>query len=292
MNLDVSFWWFFLCMAGGFNVLAWSVCVWLLNRRRDTLHPEVYALRRMQIILSAGYVFGCAFRSALPVFDVPRMVLVDSWLSSVVVGRSVATIAELCFVCQWALLLAEISRGNESRIVRIASVALVPLIAIAETFSWYSVLTTSNIGHVVEETLWGICAASLVASLAVVWLRCHRSMRPLLGVLCAIGVAYVLYMFMVDVPMYWSRWVYDEQSGRSYYSLGQGLVDVSTRWVVSHRWEDWQSEMVWMSLYFSAAVWLSISLIIAPDFARVSGQKLPERRKANGRHGASFRKLA
>jgi hypothetical protein len=39
---------------------------------------------------------------------------------------------------------------------------------------------------------------------------------------------------------------------------------VSTRWVVSRRWSDWQSEVTWMTLYFSVAVWLSLALIHAP----------------------------
>jgi hypothetical protein len=30
---------------------------------------------------------------------------------------------------------------------------------------------------------------------------------------------------------------------------------------VSHRWQDWKSEVAWMSLYFSVAVWISISLV-------------------------------
>jgi hypothetical protein len=33
--------------------------------------------------------------------------------------------------------------------------------------------------------------------------------------------------------------------------------------VVSYRWEDWKTEIVWMTLYFSVAVWFSISLINA-----------------------------
>jgi len=280
MITDVSFWWFFLCLASGLNVLAWSASALVFSRRRGTLHPEVYAMRRLQIVLSAGYVFGCAFRSALPVFDVPRMVLVDSWLSSVIVGRSVATVAELCFVAQWALLLAEISRGTACRTGRIASLALVPLIVVAEVFSWYSVLTTSNLGHVIEEMLWGLCAALLVVSLAIVWPHCQRSLRFMLSFLCALGVAYVAYMFLVDVPMYWSRWMADEAVGRSYFSITQGISDASTRWVVSHRWEHWRSEVVWMSLYFSVAVWLSISLIHAPDLRRVSQPGLREARAA------------
>jgi hypothetical protein len=65
------------------------------------------------------------------------------------------------------------------------------------------------------------------------------------------------------VPMYWSRWLADRAAGRRYLSIAQGVADVCRRQVVSHRWEDWKSEMLWMSLYFSLGVWSSISLVYA-----------------------------
>jgi hypothetical protein len=71
-------------------------------------------------------------------------------------------------------------------------------------------------------------------------------------------------MYLVDVPMYWSRWLADESTGRHYLSLVQGALDVFSHRVVSHRWADWKNEVLWMSLYFSVAVWISISLIHAP----------------------------
>ena len=126
--------------------------------------PTCTPTRRLQLLLSAVYVFGCAYRSVSPVFDIPRICLFDSWLSSVAVGRSVATCAELCFVAQWAVMLREISDTTGSRFGQIASQALLPMMLVAELCSWYSVLTTSNIGHVVEESLWGVSATLLVAS--------------------------------------------------------------------------------------------------------------------------------
>jgi hypothetical protein len=82
---------------------------------------------------------------------------------------------------------------------------------------------------------------------------------------------YAAYMFLIDVPRYWSRWMADEAIGRHYLSITQGLHDVSTRWLVSYRWDDWKGEVTWMSLYFSVGVWLSIALIHAPAFgARVA----------------------
>ena len=264
MSNDVFSWWTLLCLVSGLNILAWAVSAVALRRRQAALSVEAFAVRRWQLILSAGYVLGCAYRSALPVYDVPRYCLFDSWMSSVIVGRSVATIAELCFAAQWALVLREASRATGSTFAKLASMAFVPLIVVAETCSWYSVLTTSNLGHVVEESIWGLCAALLVAGLAAVWRRGPESLRPMFAAWCALGVGYVAFMFLVDVPMYWSRWIADEATGRNYFSIAQGVVDASDRWVVSHRWDDWKSEVTWMTLYFSVAVWLSIALVHAP----------------------------
>jgi hypothetical protein len=277
MSVGVISWWYFLCVVAAVNIAALFLSGITLNRRSLVLSREAYATRRAQLLLSAVYVFGCAFRSAFPVFDVPRLCVFDSWLSSVMIGRSVATVAELCFVAQWALMLRETSRATDSVVGSIVSVALVPLIAIAEACSWYSVLTTSNIGHVAEESIWGFAVALLVASLVVIWPRCTAARRPLLLACCVAGSIYVAYMFLVDVPMYWSRWVADEVSGRHYMSIAQGARDVSVRWVVSHRWQDWKSEMVWMSLYFSVAVWISIALVHASQARTRSaaGQRKP-----------------
>jgi hypothetical protein len=264
MSTGVVSWWSLLCAVGALNILAWCFSAVALNRRQTVMSAETYKARRLQLLLSAVYVFGCAFRSAFPVFDVPRICLQNSWLSSVIVGRSVATVAELCFVAQWALMLREASRASGSVVGKVSSLAVVPLIAFAEACSWYSVLTTSNLGHVAEESIWSLTAALMVVSMAVTLPRCTPARRPTLVACCVAGAAYVAFMLLVDVPMYWSRWIADESVGRHYMSMAQGVHDVAGRWVVSYRWEDWKSEVVWMSLYFSVAVWISIALIHAP----------------------------
>jgi hypothetical protein len=257
-------WWTALRAVSAFNVLAWAAAAWWTLRQRETLTAQAWSSRRWQLLLCAGYVFGCAWRSLLPVYDVQRVVLVDSWWSSVIVGRTVATLAELCFAAQWALLLREAARATSSRFASAVSHAVLPMIVVAETCSWHAVLTTSNLGHVIEESLWGLCAALLAISLLAVWPRVEPSRRPLLAFWCAAAAVYVAYMFAVDVPMYWGRWVADEAQGRVYFSVMQGAIDASSRWTVSRSWDVWKSEVTWMSLYFSLAVWMSIALVHVP----------------------------
>lgn len=260
---NVTFWWYFLCATAVFNVVAWAVSAAALKRDQATMTADSYIACRRQLVLSAIYVFGCAFRSALPVYDIPRLCLINGWLSSVVVGRSVATIAELSFIAQWALMFRERAETTRSPTARAIPFAIGLLIVIAEVCSWYSVVTTSNAGHVIEEALWGTSAVLVVVAMVLLRAQWTGARRRILLGWCALGVAYVAFMFLHDVPMYWSRWMSDEEHGRHYLSLWQGLTDISHHRVVSYSWQAWKSEIAWMSLYFSVAVWISISLVYA-----------------------------
>lgn len=255
---DATDWWHLLCAIAGLNLLAWTASTaWLHRHRPDgTTWPH----QRLQLLLSALYVLGCGYRSVLPVFDVPRVVMVDSWASSVLVGRTVATLAELSFAAQWALLLRGSALATGHRGALRLSHAMLPLIALAELNSWYAVLTTRNIGHVVEEVLWGVAALLSMLAMLALWSRATPRARRWLGLACMSGAVYAAYMFAVDVPMYWARWQADEAAGRVYPTLLAGAADAAQRWHVSHDWAHWRSEVVWMTLYFSVAVWISIGL--------------------------------
>jgi hypothetical protein len=260
----VEAWWYFLCALAAVNVVAWSISAVILKRRQNTFPAEAWSARRQQLLLSAFYVFGCAFRSVFPVFDVPRLGIVDSWLSSALIGRSVATVAELAFAAQWALMMRETAHATGSHFAFGVWRAVLPLIVLAEGFSWYSVLSTSNLGHVVEESIWGVTAALVVAGMVWVRPRCTPVPRLMRVAWAVAGFSYVAYLFFVDAPMYASRWLADEAAGRQYLGLVQGIFDAASRRVVTHSWADWRSEVVWMSLYFSTGVWASISLIYLP----------------------------
>jgi hypothetical protein len=263
VSAGVVAWWFFLCGAAALNIAAWSHAANALARRQPAMPVDAFARCRIQLALSGVYVLGCAFRSVLPVYDIPRLCLFDTWLSSVAVGRSVATFAELCFAAQWAAMLNATARSTGSAFAGIVSLVILPLIVTAEICSWYSVLTTSNLGHIAENSLWGASAALGIAAIMAIIPRCAAARRPAMVTWCVAGALYVVFMFRFDVPSYAARWAADQAAGKHYLTLMQGFADVLHRRVVSYRWEDWKSEVTWMSGYFSAAVWISISLIQA-----------------------------
>jgi len=253
-------WWHTLLRANAvLNVALWSLAAAAVWREQTSISVDIDAAY-MQLLLSAVYVGGCAYRSFLPVIDIPRIVLVDSRLSSVLVGRSAATVAELCFAAQWALILHRAAVLVGSPFVLAISFTVVPLIVLAEICSWYAVLTTGQRAHAAENSLWGVAAALAVIGLLVI--EPHR-LAALSPVTIAGGAAYVAFIFIYDVPMYWSRWRVDQTNGHRYLSIVDGLVDVRRRWTVSYSWEDWKNEVPWMSLYFTFGVWSSIWLVYA-----------------------------
>jgi hypothetical protein len=214
----------------------------------------------LMLLLSAAYVFGCAFRSLLPRADVQRICLFDTWLSSVVVGRSVATVAEVCFAAQWAIILHRLGTITGSDTDLNAAWAIVPLILIAECFSWYAVLTTNYLGTAIENSIWAVAFFVIGIGLCRLLPEFDGSARMVLAV-AIIGIAgYLAFLITIDVPMYLSRWrAVVADGGRHLHPL-EGLRDVSTRWVVTHDLAAWKGEIAWMSLYFSAAVWASLAL--------------------------------
>jgi hypothetical protein len=138
----VAIWWGFLLSVSAINIVL-LLGLRAAYRRNPFGAPGGALALEPLFLLCAVYVFGCAFRSILPRADVQRICLFDTWLSSVLVGRSVATIAELCFAIQWAIVLRELARITRSDTAKNIARAIVPLIGIAECFSWYAVISTN-----------------------------------------------------------------------------------------------------------------------------------------------------
>src|SRR5437764_2057582 len=151
----VAWWWGLLTLVSGVNIAVWFLLYHQLHRPAAGGLDGMAGIEVM-LLLCAAYVFGCAFRSFLPRADVQRICLFDTWWSSVVVGRSVATVAEIAFAAQWAIILYQLGRLTGADTTVNAALAIVPLILIAECFSWYAVLTTNYLYNAIENSLWAV----------------------------------------------------------------------------------------------------------------------------------------
>ncbi len=271
----VAIWWSFLILVSAGNV---ALLLGLIARvRRNGAAPRagVFAIEPL-LLLSAAYVLGCAFRSILPRADVQRICLFDTWLSSIFVGRSVATVAEICFVAQWAIVLRAFAEVANAESARNISRTIVPLVVLAEACSWYAVITTNYLGNVLENSLWTVIFVLIAIALLDLISRYRGVVQWAIAAAIAGVSGYVVFMCTIDVPMYFIRWQADLVSGREFFGLFSGLHDVATRWVVTHDIARWKDEIAWMSLYFSAAVWASL-LLASFGFIR---QVLPRYRRS------------
>ena len=139
---------------------------------------------------------------------------------------------------------------------------IVPLILIAECFSWYAVVTTNYLGNAIENSIWAVTFLLVGIGLGRLVGEFNGPVRLVL-IIALIGIAaYLAFLVTIDVPMYLSRWRAGLAEGSTLLGFLDGLRDVSTRWVVSHEFEHWKDEIAWMSLYFSMAVWASLALCV------------------------------
>src|SRR5271155_3665329 len=199
----LSWWWAMLTLVSGVNIAAWIL---MYRQLHDAGSSGRVPGMQIMLLLSAAYVFGCAFRSFLPRADVQRICLFDTWLSSVAVGRSVATVAEVCFAAQWAMILLQLGTMSGAETAVNAACVIVPLILIAECFSWYAVVTTNYLFNAIENSIWAV--AFFIAGIGICRLlpELDGGLRIILvGALVGI-VVYLAFLMTVDVPMYLKRW--------------------------------------------------------------------------------------
>ena len=172
LDLKTRIWWTSLRVVSLGNLLL------LLGVAATTdLSPS---FRLAHLALAAVYTVVCAFRSFFPRVDLERTVLVDHWLSGIVLGRSCATLAEMCFTVQLSLLL--VAWSPTVPWFTPLAFALVPLIAVAQVACWAGVLTGNHLWHAVEETLWAVMVVGLAVAGVGLWPEADGGLAALLGV--------------------------------------------------------------------------------------------------------------
>ena len=257
----LTWWWGLLTLVSSANIAIWFLLYRQLHEQPTGSLGRTPSIELM-LLLCAAYVFGCAFRSFLPRADVQRICLFDTWLSSVVIGRSVATVAELCFVAQWAIILQQLGTMTGADTTLNAAWVIMPLILIAECFSWYAVVTTNYLGNAIENSIWAFAFFVVGIGICRLLPEFDGPVRMILAIAIIGIVGYLAFLMTIDVPMYGGRWRAGVANGSKLLRPFEGLRDVSTRWVVTHDFAEWKDEIVWMSLYFSMAVWASLALCV------------------------------
>ena len=143
-----------------------------------------------------------------------------------------------------------------------AALVIVPLIVIAECFSWHAVLTTKYLHNAIENSIWAVVFFIVGVGLCRLLPEFDGAVRVIL-IVSIVGIVFFLaFLMTVDVPMYLNRWRANVADGSKLLKPLEGLRDVCTRWIVTHDFAEWKEEIAWMSLYFSLAVWSSLALCV------------------------------
>eukprot|EP00947_MAST-08B_sp_MAST-8B-sp1_P002708 g2708.t1 len=249
----------------------------------------------------AIYVIGTGFRATFPRCTVERMCFFNTWLCWSIVGRTVATVAELAFVAQIALVLHHLSTRSQRTLAATADMPgaaakpraslrmclkametwaniMFPMICCAECFSFTGVLRQSYFFFSIENSLWtimgtGVFLTAVATMLSIMSVEAAEARAPSIDMsrakdtiqrMLPVVTLYLLYMYLEDVPMYIKRWRRDQANGRPMLSLSTGLSTASSCVKSSMRYSDWRPNMVWMTLYFAICSWISIWLAAQP----------------------------
>ena len=255
-DVNVRSWWRALCALATLNVVLWLL-VWHFG-------PVSGVHGGLQLALSAVYVLVCAYRSVLPRVDLERLVVVDTPLSSIFLGRAAATVAEICFAIQLGLLIHSLGVHAGLPWVQSAAWTIPVFMVVAQGFCWHSVLTLNHITQAVESTLWAAGFSWMAALLAVIALDTGGwvAWLALFGIVASI--AFVAYVLCVDAPMYWRRYRHGRARGQAYMRLDHGARDAWRRRVHSGSWAAWKADARWLTPYFSVGVWASIAMACVP----------------------------
>ncbi|HAN31857.1 MAG TPA: hypothetical protein DCQ06_09695 [Myxococcales bacterium] len=243
-------WWTLLRAVAVLNIALWAA-LWALSERSGWYHQA-------QLTLAGIYTLICASRSFIPRVDLERTVLLDHWLSNIVIGRSSATLAEMAFTAQLSLLFVQLS--SYVPWLEPAGYALLVIIAVAQLTCWAGVVTGNHLWHAAEELLWSVLVVITAAAGAALWPHAQGAASWLIGLGWLGALSALVVMSGLDVPMYLRRWRQSKRDQVVYRTWAEGFADALRRREVTGEWSVWRHEVWWMTPYFSFGVWLSLAL--------------------------------
>lgn len=219
-------WWSCQAIVQVINILV-LITLWSNNK------PRNLAYDKKQLYCATVYTCACFVRAIWPRNDVTNMCFFDGIISTTNVGRSLATVAELCFIAQIKMSFKSLSqdlllvgRGSIKAHRNIRKFADLSwwFIFFAQCCCWVCVTTTFKLWSAFEESIWTV--VMFVYLLIFVYLRpflrddnlaIHReytfARRTCNAAIIGL-ILYVAFMTMVDVPMYIRLHKLDLQNGK------------------------------------------------------------------------------
>ena len=169
--------------------------------------------------MSAVYTAVCAFRSFMPRIGLERYCVVDHWLSHIAIGRSGATIAEICFGVQIGLLMEEMGVRAGVMWVQDLKWPVIIALSVAQVFCWIGCITLKHAWLTTEETMWTITfivVGAAFSACAPLLTGTWQNLAYLGIVLCII---FTMFMVISDLPMHIVRGREDDRKGKRFLGI-------------------------------------------------------------------------
>lgn len=232
--------------------------------------PSINTKHKHLTILVMIYVYVCAIRAIWPRIE-DGLCFHDNIISKPIIGRTLATIAELSFA-MFLVMLTHIFLLDSQNITKNTSIkhlitlnnVIFVLIIFAQIFCWFGVITNRPEFNIIEESLWGILSFEKILIYSILLYIIYKYNNPkikflknLLPCLIIIFFLYFLYMIFLDIPMYYKKSIQNNK----HYNIIDGLKELCFCKNITKSFEDWKQEIIWLTGYFTFAVWFCISLL-------------------------------
>ena len=235
-------------------VLGALLNIWLLYETAGSEAPlPVLVPARIFFVVSA-------FRCTFPCRYKGNVVLRDTWLSSIILTRTLATIAEVSWIYQLAWLGLALSPASWE--IFFLAVGMMVSVVLAQGCVWIAVLSNTNSLMYWEELGWAaIFVLNTLINVVVVSPPASLD-GPRLVSLC-FGCVYLPYQLLLHVPKLYADRRVEKHASRSSASIGVGTgVCPVVSWQSARRatyfrapttdWQRWGGFVgaVWMVCYW------------------------------------------
>jgi hypothetical protein len=244
------------------------VCVYIV-----LYYNSISKIQSFYFILVAIYVLVCAIRSLWPRLDTKCTCVFNNKISSPLVGRSLATIAEMAFIILIVMItntilnIVQKSIGNTHFIetLKILNLMIIPTIFIAQLTCWYGITTKNYFWEIIEGALWTYSIGILFIVYFYIYIKTVgknisnnrvRFITPFLPYILIITAFHLLFMFLNYMPLMFKN----NLLNKNHIPFWQGLSELSCN-KVSKKYKDWKKDIPWLTGYFSISVWVSILIL-------------------------------
>lgn len=278
-NNVVLGWWTFLIIISIFNILFISI------------YAFTHTLNTKQLILFGfAFIFSivCAIRAFYPTKYTEKTCFLKTKYYTPFVIRILATIAEIVYILLFVYvfiyiinIIKNITRINLNYLKKYIYI-VIPIIVLAEVFSWLGSITEYQLWNVSEEILWLITSIMLIV-ISIFILNNIKNIKStkiksiyyLLSGIVPLATIFATFLIVVDIPMYVKRWIKGEQleakplqqifnefKNKHRKNFDNNIKDFRQCRKVDKSLNTWKEEMPWLTGYFTIGVWSTFVLTI------------------------------